>query len=407
VIKAAVELMRATTVVVAAVTIGLGCGGGGAGAGAGANDGGSGNGPLYAVSSLFFGSNETTAYVSLIDSLDGQTIDYTRARETTGQSDMWVHDGAVFIATTEARTITKYAVVGRELVEGETISLLSYGLTDFGFWLNTFVSPTKAYFLNGSTEFIVWNPATMEIVKTVPLPVLEARSGFKVFTGYSDRAAVVRSGRLYQPLYWTDDTYFQFTPDSAIAVFDVATDTLVDVLEAPCPGLDYATSDAAGNLYFSSWVFAAGGAAVLQQPPTCVVKVASGSDAVSVAFEFAQVTEGRQGAAFKFVGGGRAILSALHADRVTLTPTSDPAEVTYGANWRFWSYDPIAGTAAAIDAIDWNAGAQYTFDIDGTAYMLVAAGDYSATTVYDVGDGRSPQPLFDTRGWSVRLFRIR
>jgi hypothetical protein len=189
--------------------------------------------PLYVWHSFFFGTEDTTAYVQLLDSLEPQTIDYGEAREFAGYADVWVHEGSIFVSDPESLSITKFHVRDRALVQGERISFAAYGITELGFWLNKFVSSTKAYLLNGPHEYIVWNPETMEIRGTLPLPELAQRAGFKPYPGYSDRSAILRGSRLYQPLYWTDDDYFRFTPDSRIAVIDTERDEVVDVLEAP------------------------------------------------------------------------------------------------------------------------------------------------------------------------------
>jgi hypothetical protein len=97
----------------------------------------------------------------------------------------------------------------------------------------------------------------------------------------------------------------------------------------------------------------------------------------------------------------------LHDERVSIGPTTPPGDVTFGANWRFWSYGADPAAAAPITAIDWSAGAQYTFDIDDRSYMLVANGEYSATTVYEIGDGAAPVAVIDGTGWSTRLFKLR
>jgi hypothetical protein len=361
---------------------------------------------LYAISSLVFGPDTTTTYVSLLDSLAPQSVDLADAYEFSGTADLWVNEGDVFVADGESLTVTKFALEGRELVERERLSFGSYGLTSLGFWLNKFISPTKAYLLNGASEVIVWNPESMEISGTIPLPALEAPDGFQVFNGYSDRAAVVRDGKLYQTLYFTDEAFFQYTPSSAIAVFDVASDELLEVLDAPCPGLDHATQDENGDIYFSAWVFAPGGAVALDQPSTCVVRIPSGSDTPEVAFTLADVTDGREGGVMRYLGDGHALISVLHDERVELTPETDPSAVAFAANWRFWNYDIASGTAEPIESIGFNAGAQYSFDIDGTTRMLVALADYSATDVYDVTPAGETTKVIDTAGWAVRLFQV-
>lgn len=374
---------------------------------AGADAGGSeseGEPPLYVTSSLVFGPDGTTTYVALLDSLEAQTIDYSKAREFSGSSDLWVYAGELFIADAESNTIRKYGVEDGALVERASASFAAYGLTSFGFWLNTFVSPSKAYFLNGAAEYIVWNPSTMDITGTVPLPELPARPGLQLFPAYADRAAVLRDGRLYQPLYWTDESYFIFAPDSVIAVIDVASDSVAELIPAPCPGLDYATVAEDSSIYFSSWVYGAGGAAVLDQPPTCVFQVPA-QGAPAVAFSVADVTGGRQGAALRYIGGGRGLISVLYGERAE--PGVAAGDFTFANNWRFWSYDFNTHEAALIDSVDWNGGAEYAFDIGGETLMLVAASDYTATTVYRVGEDLNPTPVFDTRGWAVRLFQVR
>jgi hypothetical protein len=363
-------------------------------------------GPAYVLSSLVFGDEGTTGYVSVLDSLGPQTIDNAKAREFAGAADVWVHEGSVFVTNDEAFTVTKFSVADGALVEQGVVSFASYGLASFGFWLNTFVSADKAYLLNGTLEYIVWNPSSMTITGSVPLPDAEPQGAFQLFTAYSDRAAVLKDGLLYQPFYWTDESYFLFAPESRIVVTDVASDSVVNVLEAPCPGLDYATVDSAGNAYFSAWVYAAGGAAVLGQPSTCVFELPARGEP-GVAFDLPSKAGGHQGGVMRALGDGRAMLSVLHEERFPETDAPSAAELTFADNWRFWSYDFASATATPIEAIDWNAGAQYSFDIDGRTYMLVAAADYSGTTVYDLGDGRALTPAFDTPGWATRLFKVR
>jgi hypothetical protein len=362
--------------------------------------------PEYVVNTQIFDDQGTMGYVSLLGSLGPQTIDLEQAREFAGEADVWVHDGAVFVTDAEAFTITKFAVTGGALVEQGVVSFAAYGLSTFGFWLNTFVSSDKAYFLNDTVEYIVYNPTTLQITGTLPLPAAAAREGFRPFTSYSDRAAVLRDGLLYQPFYYTDESFFLFAPETRIVVTEVATDRVIDEIDAPCPGLDYATVDADGNIYFSSWVYAAGGAAVLDQPPTCVFELPA-KGAPRVAFSVPDVTLGRQGGALRYVGNGRALLSVLHDERFPPSDAPSASELTFADNWRFWSYDLATGSATLLESVSWNGGAQYSFDIDQKTYMLVAAADYSKTTVYELGDGLSLTPVFDTEGWATRLFKLR
>jgi hypothetical protein len=352
---------------------------------------------------MVFGPEGTGSYVSLLDALEPGSVDLAQAREFSGLADVWVHEGSVYVAESETVTITRFTQEEGALVQQEVVSFADYGLTSLGFWLNTFATPTRAYLSNGPGELVAWDPQRMEIVGTVELPVSE-REGFMMYPAYSDRAAVVRDGLLYQPRYWTDDTFFQFTEDSRVAVVDVATDTVVDDLTVDCPGIDHAALDESGTIWLSSWVFAPGGAAVLGQPSTCVATLPP-AGSPEVAFSVGELTSGREGGALRPLGEGKAVMSVLHEEEAPVTDPPDVAAITYGPHWRLWSVDLAGLQASPLESLDWSSGAQYTVPLDGSTYMLVAAGDYTSTTLYDLG-AEPPSPLLDTPGWSVRLFRL-
>lgn len=66
--------------------------------------------------------------------------------------------------------------------------------------------------------------------------------------------ALLRADKLFVPVYWTnDEDFFSFDAKSPIRVADTEKDELVESLEAPCLGLDFATAGEDGNIYFSSW----------------------------------------------------------------------------------------------------------------------------------------------------------
>ncbi|WP_394840505.1 hypothetical protein LVJ94_06735 [Pendulispora rubella] len=375
------------------------------------NSGGNGSdtGPAYVVSSLVFTpEGGRTAYVSVLDSLQPQEIDYKKAREYSGAADTWVYGGMVYVSDNEKQTVTKFAVRGGALVEQGRISFGAYGFSDVGLWSNDFVSPTKAYMMNfKAREYVVWNPTTMTVTTTVRLPELEQRPGFIIDLGLADRSTEIRGGRLYQPIYWTDESYHNFTQDSRIAVIDVENDTFVKYIEAGCPDLDHGTQDDAGNLYFSNWQSAAVVHLVKKSPASCVVKIPAGKDEAEAAFTFASIADGHEGSALRYVGNGRMIFSAFDETRVTYDETTDPEPLIGSANWRIWSYDMATGKAAPLEGIDWNSGSFYAFEIDGRMHLLSPSAEWTGSTVYDLGDPSKPVELFKTRGWSLRLFKVR
>src|ERR1700760_1746137 len=99
----------------------------------------------YAVQSEVFGPDGTTSYVSVLGSLDAQTIDYTQARQIADLADMWAYDDAVFVAASTDKTISRFTVKNGQLTDEIKMSLANYGPAEVGFFRNVFVSPTKAY----------------------------------------------------------------------------------------------------------------------------------------------------------------------------------------------------------------------------------------------------------------------
>lgn len=360
--------------------------------------------PAYVVASLVSSSDDDSAmYVSFVDSLDGQTVDHRKGREFPGSSDLWVYGGNVFVSDYETQVITKFRVSGTELIQEGRMGLGAYDVTSFGFWMNTFIDEHKAYIAATPDTVIIWDPTKMEILDTLELPTPEGDATHRAVAAYGDRATPIRDGLLYLPVYYADESYFEFLPHSTLHVIDTESDAVVETIETPCPGLDFATRFG-DDLYFSSWVFAPGGAAVLDGPKTCVVKVpADDPTGAEVAFDMADITDGLEAGLFRSVGADRAMLSVLDPSH-TEVEGADVGTIAFGANWRFWSYDLQTGASAPIDGIDWNAGAAYPAETRDPI-ILVPSGDYSDTTAYDLS-GDKAKPRLKTPGWTLRLFEL-
>ena len=361
---------------------------------------------LYAVSTISSAGDESVSYVSLIDKLDGQTLDFAGSREFSGQADLWVANSEIFISDSETLEIGKYTLQEKALKDAGKVNFSSTGVVEVGFWTSVFISPEKAYVFN-TAEAIIWNPKTLEITGTIKLPELKNRGALEAFAGYSDRAAVVRGKRLFQPIYWTStENFFSYDKASQILVIDIEKDEVIETLEAPCPGLDFATQDDDGNIFYSSWVFAPPAAAVVDQPKTCIIKIPAGDDTkVETAFNVADIADGHEGGALRYVGNGKAVLSVFHLEHAT--GDKDVQTVAFGPNWRFWSIDLKTQKAEAIETIDWNAGAAYTSKLGTDTFLLVPDGDYASTTFYRATGSIDPKPVLKTKGWSMRLFQLR
>jgi len=399
--------MRRFTLLAALVTI-AGCGSDDS---SGGNSAGLTGTSRYAVHSIVTSPDGQDGYVTILDSLAQRPkVGLSNAREFSGPSDIWVYEGAVYISGGETPTVTKFTLTNEgQLVDPKVLNFSGRGLTDAAFWNNTFISPTKAYMLNGLAQYIVWNPTTMEITNTVDLPKIENRNGLIPRPGSADRAVIVHNGRLYQPVAWYDEQYAHRTDDSQVAVFDVNADKFVQMIDAPCPGLDVGTKDDSGHIYFSPWTGGAGTALVLHTAPTCVVDLDTATSTATVAFKFADVAGGREGSDFHYVGKGKFVFTAFHHERVDVANAKEPFGIIGGLNWRIWNYDPQTKQATEMQSVDWNSGAAYWFKIDDVDHALVPGTGYTSSTVYHLGTpgADTATRLFDVDGYNMRLFKVR
>ncbi len=386
-----------------------GCGGDASESDDGAT-GGDNAGPVYAIGTSVFGQDTSSSYVRLVSDLDldGSDIALDQAREFAGNSDVVVFNGSLLVADGDKPEIARYVVTDALGLEQAPppVNFGNFGIASAAFWNHQFVRADQAYLVNGAAELIVWNPSTMEVTGTIALPTLEPRGGLRPVPGLADRSSVVHDGKFYLPLYWTDDSYADRTDDSVIVVIDVETDSVEDTLAANCPGLDYGTLDDEGQIHFSNWTGGPGTYYVLGTAQTCIATLDPVSATVTTK-TFASITGGHEGAALKYAGGGRFVMSVFDEVRADAQSADEPFGIVGGLNWQLWSYDPATGDAAPITDVDWNSGAVIHSLIGDDLYSLVPGDGYQSTIAYRLDGDGGAEAAFRITGWSYRLFRVR
>ncbi|HTU61205.1 MAG TPA: hypothetical protein VMF89_22275, partial [Polyangiales bacterium] len=138
--------------------------------------------PLYAVSSAIFDDTGATSYITLIDSLEDQTIALKDAVELAGWSSIAAHEGKLFVGGGEAAEITRYTVSDEgELGAAERLNFSDYGLSSVSFSHNAFVDEMTAHLRLNETSRIVWNHQELSIEGSEDAPEIEReRDGLTV-----------------------------------------------------------------------------------------------------------------------------------------------------------------------------------------------------------------------------------
>lgn len=381
-----------------------------AGSGGAGGAGGSGGSPVplpeqFVLATSVSTGDDTNTYIKTIDSLEPGMFDTRTAREFSGTTDMIVLDRWMFTSNDESAVVTRFRIQDDGSFRQEMqVSFANYG-SAAPLYYNAFVSKTKAYMLTDSGEYVVWNPTTMEITGTIPLPEIADRKGIPL-TPSLDRGMVVRGNRLFHAYAWTDYEEYITNPASIIAVIDTDNDELVKTLEAPCPDLDGGTLDDEGNLYYSAWTFAPPGALLVNGgPKTCVVKIPANSEAIDPNWKltFADITEGHEGGVFRYIGNGKALISVFYEDHSPYEEGEIAAWV-FGDNWRFMRFDLATRATELVEDIPWSVGGYYPTRIGDDTYLLVQQDE--STTLYRLKPDNSAMPTIVAPGWAMRFFPL-
>ncbi|MEY2931845.1 MAG: hypothetical protein RL033_2594 [Pseudomonadota bacterium] len=370
-------------------------------------------GPIFAVPSEVYGADFATSnsYIPLVPSLDVERIEINRAREVTGRASVAAIGPWLFVASSSAPVVERFELApDGSLREAGRISFMNYGLPEFfaiDAWGAVFISPEKAYLFNGNDgSQVIWNPTTLEITGEIPGPGISRM-------GYSFESVVaVRGNRMYRIFTLLNYEAWEFPPaPQYLAVYDLTTDTLINTVEeSRCPQL-YSRPfiDERGDIYFSGWVWTPGLTLTSDYPASCALRVLAGQDTFDPSWQLdfaAEVTQGREAAVMRYLGGGKALLDVFHAERATIVPGTDPQELSNTPNWRLWSIDLESKTGAPVEGLDFRAGGYQDVEVGGRTFLMVPNDSYSETTALEVVDGHAA-PRFVIQGSAYHMVKLR
>jgi hypothetical protein len=367
--------------------------------------------PLYAIMYEVFSDMGSNSYLNLLDSLDVQQVDVARAREYPGgRAFLATYNGWIFVGDPTSPIVTRYSVGPDDsLREDGKLSFGNYGLMagNLDPWNVTFISPTKAYLFDfKEATHIIWDPSAMEIRGEIaPAPEL-LREGLDL----DGSPAVIRGNRLYRSLFWVNFETAVYSPDHLLGIYDTDSDRLVELVpetRCPAPG-NLVHQDEQGNFYFGNWIWPISGTLMRGAPRSCVLRLGTGADRYDPQWTlaYADLAEGREGAMFSYVGGGKGLVSVFHHEMTTFDATTDPWEYAGTPIWQIWNVDLDQRKAAPVEGIPLNAGAFTPVRLDGRMFALVPGADWKATQAYEIVEGKA-RPAFEVRGWTYQLMKVR
>jgi hypothetical protein len=354
----------------------------------------------------------TTSYFHVVPSLDeGARVDESQALEVAGAAKLYAAFdlGWFAVGDGEAPTIKRFTLdaVGR-LEEKQSIRLQGYGVKSLWDTLY-FVSETKAYYPDrDGTQLIVWDPTSMAITGSIPLPQT-AREGFLANYGY---AAIERGDKLLITVGWfdwvTNDTVLG---ETGLLVLDTTTDEVVRFdVDTRCGGVTQPVDDAQGNTLLVSSALAgvAHRLGRLATPP-CALRIPAGQDRIDTEYvlELGSLTKGALAGEPIPAGDGSVFLRSFDEKLATVTMPMATWELTGQAAWRWLRWDPAAGTASALASLPPSTSDVLWFRVDGKVLGTETKTDYSETTLIDLTAEGGPKRMMTVPGFLHGVARVR
>ena len=369
---------------------------------------------FFVVPTEVYGADfaDSTSYIPVVSSLDVEEISLDNAKELNGRASVGVVGKWLFIAGSTEPVVTRYEITeDGKLKEDGKLNFMNYGVPEFfaiDSWGALFVNEEKAYIFNGSDgSHIVWNPTTLEITGEIKGPDV-TREGYNL-----ESIAVVRGNRMYRIFTLLNyDTWEFLRAPQYLAVYDLDKDEIIELVEETrCPQLyNRPFIDEKGDIYFSGWVWTPGLALTSDYPKSCALRVKKDEDVFDQDYKlnFADITDGREGAMLRYLGKGQALLDVFHAERVEggINKDTDAQELVNLPNWRLWKIDLEKKSGGPIESLDYKAGGFTDVAIDGRNFLLVPNEDYSETTAYEL-QGDEAVKGFKIRGSSYDMRRVR
>jgi hypothetical protein len=386
--------------------------GGQGGGGQGGDDGGDDGGDAFIVATRIWDDTATNSYYHVVSSLDAATaVDPTQALEITGSARLFAFEGTGWfgVGGAESPTISRYTLDdSNKLVKGDAISLQPFGVESL--WpTNYVISPTKVYHPDRAGEqIVVWNPATMEVEGTIPLPDTH-REGYLALYGYG---SVLRGKTLLFSVGWFDwNTTDTILPETGLVAIDTETDTVARFdVDDRCGGISQSVETASGDAYFVSSALGAAAYRLdrLETAP-CALRVLKDADAFDPEFHLllSELADGALVGDPIPAGGDSLFLRVFEASLATIEAETKTFEVTGQPAWHWWRWDTAANEAAPIGELAPSPANVSFFEVDGRVFTIDEGSDSMDSTLIELTAEGGPKLGLKTPGYLHGLAKVR
>lgn len=317
--------------------------------------------------------------VSFTPEVPSGELDVANALELPGFAAIDGYDGSLFVGNDEELSLTRYDVVGDELVARASLGLQGTGMTVVSDFF--FADPERAFLINSDQlEIVEWNPRTMEVTGSHDISTL-ARDGW----GYEYRGGHLRvsDGVLFFIWAYTHDRQ-EFINDFVVGVLDTRAGSFEILVDETCPASAGFGGffDEAGDLYlpadsFGGFTFFAGDAP--KEP--CIRRIRAGERDFdpSYAVRPMQALDGLAPWGLYYAGQGVAYTTAVDPNRL---PEYDSVfEFIFDTIHEGYTLDLAGGTSRHIDAMPPDAVGFESVTVAGQVLIPRSAG---SVRIYDV-----------------------
>jgi hypothetical protein len=359
------------------------------------------DGPVYAMmSTVYADDGNRTAYFAVTNTLDVEELSLDGAREFGGVANYSAVGGRLLISSGESPTITAYDV-DDNLVwhERETLSFAEYPLSDnANFFSQYLVDEHHMYLPFDGYKRIVWDPTDFVIRGVMEDTNLELDRDGLILEPGSNRSGIRYDGHVLMPFFYHDEEWFNFAPNSPIAVYNPETHAEEKVVDAPCSGLAIVSQDEAGNTYFSPYDYGPLLPLYGMGPTPCVARLTPERELdADFTTDMTEWTGGRFVNSFRYIRDGWGLANVLHHERLGVDfdapMTADVQDQVWEeANWSVWRVDLENRTAEPFDDIDVPSFGWNITEIDERSLLTIPLED--STLLYEMDpDGNVSQRL--------------